>query len=128
MSKKITLRYYLLAALYYGGLNMTSAMFMTFLLMRGLDERSAMIAYAFYFAALTSIEIPTGAGSDVGGRKNAFMLACTLSATSMIVYSFSESFWTFALAATLGGFGAAFANGTLDSWFATQMRYNGGEQ
>ncbi len=128
MVRTVTLRYYLLAVVHYCGLNMTSAMFMAFLLTRGLDEREAMLAYAFYFIALTSVEIPTGAGSDVGGRKRAFMLACGLNACSMIAYAFSESFLAFACAATLGGIGTAFANGTLDSWFVTQLKRTGGAE
>ena len=127
MTAKIKLRYYLLALLYFAGVNMTSAMFMTFLLAKGLDERWAMISYAFYFIALTALEIPTGAISDVVGRKNAFVLACVLSATSMLVYASAESFWMFALAAALGGTGVAFANGTLDSWFVVQLRRASGQ-
>lgn len=122
MPKKITLRYLILAVVHYCGLNLTSAMFTTFLLSRGLDERMAMVVYAMYFLALTTVEIPTGASADIGGRKNAFMISCVFSAASMVGYAYAQDFYVFALAAIGGGIGAAFANGTLDSWFVTQLK------
>jgi len=126
MVRLVTLRYCFLVVLHYCAVNMTSAMFMTYLTrVGGLDDRWAMIAYAAYFLALTSVEIPTGAGSDVGGRKNAFVLASAFNAVSVIAYAFSGNFWAFAASAALGGIGAAFANGTLDSWFVTQLRRAG---
>ncbi|OGG52910.1 hypothetical protein A3H16_03980 [Candidatus Kaiserbacteria bacterium RIFCSPLOWO2_12_FULL_53_8] len=121
-----TLRYFGLAALYCIAVNLTSAMFVTYLMRRGgLDERSAMIAYAFYFIALTSITMLAGAWTDVGGRKRAFLLACGLNAVSMAAYGLADNFYLFAFAATVGGVGAALANGTLTTWFVTQLNQEG---
>ncbi len=122
MVKHIQWRYYVLAALYSGGANATSALLMIFLLSRGLDERGAMLAYACYFLALALVEIPTGAGADVGGRKRAFVIACGINAVGMMTYAFAESFFAFALAASVVGVGTALAGGTLDSWLVAQMK------
>ena len=120
-------RYYLLAVLHICGANMTAAVLMIYLKSMGLSEPQAMLAYASYFLVPILMQIPTGAVADTGGRKRAFLISCGVNAVCMLAYAMADNFYWFAFAAAIGGVGAAYANGTLDSWFVGQLNRYGGE-
>jgi MFS family permease len=60
-------------------------------------------------------EVPTGIVGDRLGRKLSVNIALALQVLGEVVYIFATSYWSFALAAVIGGLGFAFSSGCLEA-------------
>lgn len=107
------------------GVSMTIAMYVTFLISKGLNLfEVSMVNFVFYIT-LFLCEIPTGAFADVFGRKASFLVACVLFAISMLIYGFSETFWGFIVAEIVGGIASTFSSGAFRAWFVDKLHHHG---
>jgi MFS family permease len=60
-------------------------------------------------------EVPTGIVGDRLGRKLSVNIALALQVLGEVVYIFATGYWSFALAAMIGGLGFAFSSGCLEA-------------
>jgi len=111
-------RYLALSVLYRSGLAFTNAMYVTFLISKGLNLWEVNLVNLVFFSVMFLAEIPTGAIADIYGRRLSFMLACLLEAIGMFVYAFSDTFVGFAIAEALIALGATCASGAFQAWLA----------
>jgi MFS family permease len=125
MIRRIVLQYYLLSLLTRAGVNIIAATYVTFLLSKGLNLFEVNLVNMVFFVSLFLCEIPTGAFADVFGRKASFVLSCFLLMGSMLTYTYSETFTSFAIAETLGALGATFASGAFDAWLVDSLKHRG---
>jgi len=58
------------------------------------------------------LEIPSGAFADLVGRRQTIIISRVISVVSLIIFSFSSSFWQIALATIVGAIGIALVSGT----------------
>ncbi len=124
MIKSTIRQYYILLALTQVAIGMIAAMYVTFLLGKGLNLFEINLVNAAFFITLFLCEIPTGAFADVFGRKMSFVLSCTLFAISMFLYATSDALPGFIIAEIIGAIGATFASGAFDSWFVDKLKFH----
>lgn len=124
MIKSTIRQYYILLAITQVAIGMIAAMYVTFLLGKGLNLFEINLVNAAFFITLFVCEIPTGAFADVFGRKMSFILSCTLFAISMFLYGVSDSLPGFIIAEIIGAIGATFASGAFDSWFVDKLKFH----
>lgn len=117
--------YYILSALMRSGISMITAMYVTFLISKGLNLFEVNIVNFVFFITLFFCEIPTGAFADVFGRKASFIVSCLLFALSMLMYGFSETFWGFIAAEIVGGVANTFSSGAFRAWFVDKLHHHG---
>src|SRR3989344_4988983 len=119
MSKesKETIRHYLLLkSVSAFSISFIAAVYVTFLISKGLNLFEVNLVNFVFFTTLFICEIPTGAVADVFGRKVSFVCSCFLYALGMFIYSASNSFWGFALAEMTAAIGNTFASGAFQAW------------
>jgi len=87
-----------------------------FLLSRGLSLPQVFLLEGLYGFASMALELPTGAFSDLLGRKKTMIIASVFFTISTITYSLSYGFAQFLLSELIFGIGCAFLSGT-DSAF-----------
>lgn len=117
----------------YGGLivltccavNMTSAMYSTYVMAKGLDGLELNSVRALYFVLLTPLEVLGAIFADVYGRRKGFVISCALNGVSMAMYATSSGVVGFACAEVAGALGAAFANGAFVAWFVHTLNHHG---
>ena len=91
---KETVRHYLLLkSVSAFGVSFISAVYVTFLISKGLNLFEVNLVNFVFFTTLFICEIPTGAFADVFGRKLSFVISCMLFALGMFVYGTAKSFW-----------------------------------
>lgn len=117
--------YLLLKALSTFGVSFISAVYVTFLITRGLDLFQVNLVNAVFFATMFLFEIPTGAIADVFGRKVSYVASCLLWGISMFLYSGANSFWGFATAEMVAAVGATLASGAFQAWMVDKLRHHG---
>lgn len=130
MTKEIkeTIQHYLLLkSVSAFGILFHSAIYVTFLLSKGLNLFEVSCVNFIFFAMLFVCEIPTGAFADVFGRKLSFVLSCICYATGLFIYGLAEGFWGFALAEILSAIGMAFSSGAFQSWLIDRLKHQGYE-
>jgi MFS family permease len=71
------------------------------------------------------LEIPTGIVADVTGRRRAMMLCFASYILSFLIFTFSSSFWLFALGMLLFGLGETFRSGTHKSMIMEHLDIEG---
>lgn len=77
-----------------------------------LSVRHIFIVQAIYSVTIVAFELPSGYLADVWGRKNTIMIGAILGFTGYLTYSFSFTFWGFALAEFMLGVGQSFISGS----------------
>lgn len=123
---KETVRHYLLLrGVSTFGMAIFSAVYVTFLMAKGLNLLQVNLVNFVFFTTLFIFEIPTGAFADIFGRKLSFVLSCGLWSLSMLVYGMSHSFWGFALAEAIGAVGSTFASGAFQAWLIDRLKHQG---
>ncbi len=120
-------QYLVLVGLSKFGISFIAAMYVTFLISKGLNLFEVNLVNFIYFTTLFICEIPTGAFADVFGRKVSFVTSCFIFALGMAVYFASTSFWGFALAEAISAVGATFASGAFQSWAVDSLKHHGYE-
>ncbi len=126
MQRKIILQYYVLSCLFNGaGMQVISAIYVTFLIKNGLNLFEVNLVNAVYFLTLFICEIPTGAFADIFGRKTSFVAACALLSVSMFVYGLSHTFAGFALAEIIAAVGITFRSGAFQAWLVDSLKHYG---
>ncbi len=127
MQRRIIRQYFLLSFLFSaGGMQIISAVYVTFLLKNGLNLFEVNLVNAVFFFTLFICEIPTGAFADIFGRKTAFVAACGMTALGMFVYGSSSSFVGFVCAEILCAIGATFRTGAFQAWLVDNLKHYGG--
>lgn len=101
------------------------AMYVMFLLSRGMNLVEVNLINMFFFVTMFICEIPTGIFADVFGRKFSFVCACFILAASQLLYGFSHGFWFFALAEIIGAIGTTFWSGAFQAWLVDKLKYHG---
>ena len=71
-----------------------------------------LLLQAIFAVAITLLEIPSGALSDIGSRKKVLAFSTLAQAAGVAVYGMSDSFTGFAIAEITFGIGLAFQSGT----------------
>ncbi len=128
MHKKIIRQYYVLSFLFsVMGVQVISAMYVTFLLKNGLNLFQVNLVNASYFLTLFICEIPTGAFADIFGRKTAFVASCTLMSLGLFVYGSSHTFAGFVCAEVIIAIGATFRTGAFQAWLVDSLKHRGYE-
>jgi MFS family permease len=107
------------------GIGFHAGIYSNFLRSAGLDELQINLVNVFFFVTLFLFEIPTGIFADVYGRKKSFLISCSLLSVSMLVYSFSETFWGFSFAETIAAIGITFYSGAFQAWFVDSLKHHG---
>lgn len=126
--QKLILQYYILSFLFsVTGIQVVSAIYVTFLLKNGLDLFEVNLVNAAYFLVIFVCEIPTGAFADIFGRKASFVLACAILACGMFVYGTSHTFLGFVWAEVILAFGSTFYSGAFKAWLVDSLRHSGYE-
>src|SRR3989344_3967159 len=119
MSKesKETIRHYLLLkSVSAFSISFIAAVYVTFLISKGLNLFEVNLVNFVFFTTLFICEISTGAFADVFGRKLSFLLSCSLFAVGMFVYGLADSFWGFAAAEAISALGNTFSSGAFQAW------------
>ncbi|MBU7040894.1 MAG: MFS transporter [Theionarchaea archaeon] len=96
-----------------------------FMLSKGLNLLQVNLVNIFYMGSVFLLEIPTGAVSDMFGRKRSFLIACMFMSLSFLIYFFSGSFLLFAMAEVVAAIGMTFHSGALEAWFVDSLDMNG---
>jgi len=126
MHQKLIRQYYVLSFLFTaGGIQIISAVYVTFLMKNGLNLFEVNLVNAAYFFTLFICEIPTGAFADIFGRKRAFVSACGLMSLAFIVYGFSHTFFGFLCAEIISAVGATFKSGAFQAWLVDSLKHRG---
>lgn len=126
MQNKIIRQYYTLSSLFSAaGLQIISAIYVTYLMKHGLNLLEVNIVNATYFFTLFVCEIPTGAFADVFGRKKSFIIACATMSLSMFVYGYSRTFTGFVLAEVLAAIALTFKSGAFKAWLVDSLNHYG---
>lgn len=119
--KKTILTFYLLECLFLLSVNTIHATNILFMLSKGLDLLQVNLVNIFYMGSVFFLEIPTGAVSDMFGRKISFLAACVFISLSFFIYYMSGSFWFFGLAEMVAAVGMTFHSGALEAWFVDSL-------
>ncbi len=115
----------MLEALFMLSVNTIHATNILFMLSKGLDLLQVNLVNIFYMGSVFLLEIPTGAISDMFGRKRSFLIACFSISVSFTIYYLSGSFWYFALAEMVAAVGMTFHSGALEAWFVDSLDVEG---
>lgn len=122
--KKIILRYYILSGLYNTfGMQIISAIYVSYLIKNGLNLFEVNLVNTCFFLTLFICEIPTGAFADIFGRKVSFVSACALQSISLAVYGMSHSFLGFVIAEIIGAIGCTFRTGAFQAWLVDSLKH-----
>ncbi len=78
----------------------------------GMGMQQIFMLKSIYSLGIVAMEIPSGYLADVWGRKKTLQMGAVLGAMGFAVYSFSDGFWTFAVAELVLGIGYSFISGT----------------
>lgn len=126
MKNKVIIQYYVLSSLLsLFGLSVIAAIYVTFLMSKGLSLFDVNFVNATFFATLVICEIPTGAFADLFGRKKSFMLSCAALSASMFIYGVSETTFGFIIAEIFAGIGVTFKNGAIQAWLVDSLKHEG---
>lgn len=126
MQAKTIRQYYLLSFLASaGGVEIISAVYVTFLMNNDLNLFQVNLVNAIFFITLFICEIPTGAFADIFGRKSSFVMSAALLSLSMFVYGSSHTFTGFVCAEIIGAFGATFRTGAFQAWLVDSLKHHG---
>ncbi len=121
-----TIRQYLiLTAMHRFGVGFIAAVYVTFLISKGLNLFEVNMVNFVFFTTLLICEIPTGAFADVFGRKSSYVVSCFLWSLGMFTYSISNSFWGFALAESISAVAATFSSGAFQAWLVDKLKHHG---
>lgn len=118
-------QYLILVAMSKFGISFIAAMYVTFLLSKGLNLFEVNLVNLVFFTTMFVCEIPTGAFADVFGRKTSYVMSCGLLGLGMLLYFVSSSFWGFALAECVSAIGATFASGAFQAWVVDTLKHHG---
>ncbi len=66
-------------------------------------------------ATMFLAEVPTGMIADRIGRKRSINIALAMQVLGEIIFIFARDYWSFTLAAIIGGFGFAFSSGSVEA-------------
>lgn len=108
--------YYTLDILFklYGGF--VGATLVVFFYAQGFDEFETNIILSTSLITIFLSEIPTGALSDVFGRKLTMIASGMVLLSANVLFLLGKNFWVFILAQMLVGISHAFFLGSLESW------------
>ncbi|MBU2067983.1 MAG: MFS transporter [Patescibacteria group bacterium] len=123
MDKKVIRLYLAIAFLFGLSHSFFFATYVVFLVSKGLDLLEVNLINCFFMAGVFLLEVPTGAYSDLVGRKRSFIIACFCWALSMFIYYFSSTFWIFVIAELIGALARAFCSGALEAWLVDSLKY-----
>lgn len=110
-----------------GGIQIISAIYVTFLMKNGLNLLETNLVNAVFFFTLFICEIPTGAFADIFGRKTSFVAACGLIAGSMLIYGNSHTLTGFICAEIIAAIGYTFRSGAFQAWLIDNLKHHGYE-
>lgn len=91
--KKTIFTFYLLEFLFFLSINFIHTTNILFMLSKGLDLLEVNLINIFYMGSVFILEIPTGALSDMFGRKYSFLISCLFLAVSFFIYFQSSKFF-----------------------------------
>lgn len=130
MTNKKTITIYLLVSLFIALLIVLhSAIYVTFLLEKGLDSFQVSMINLFYMVAVFIMEVPTGAIADIWGRKFSFILSVILNSIGFLIYNLANGFFGFVSAEVIIALGTTLISGVLKSWLVDSLNFynrNGG--
>ena len=128
MHNRTVRQYYLLSFLASaGGMQITSAVYTTFLMNNGLNLFQVNLVNAVFFTTLFLCEIPTGVFADVFGRKSSYVASAALLSLSMFVYGSSHSLVGFLSAEIIAALGIALRTGAFQAWLVDTLKHHGYE-
>lgn len=128
MQEKTIRQYYLLSFLASAvGMQIISAVYVTFLMKNGLNLFQVNLVNAVFFTTLFICEIPTGAFADIFGRKSSYVVSTTLVSLSMFVYGSSHTFVGFLCAEVIAAIGMTFRTGAFQAWLVDSLKHHGYE-
>ena len=96
-----------------------------FMLSKGLDLLQVNLVNIFYMGSVFLLETPTGAVSDMFGRKRSFLVACIFISFSFSIYYCSSTLLWFGIAEVVAAVGMTFHSGALEAWFVDSLDMNG---
>lgn len=130
MTDKRTITIYLLVSLFIALLMaLNAAVYVTFLLEKGLDLFEVNMVNLFYMVAVFILEVPTGAIADIWGRKFSFVLSGIFNGIGFLIYSFADGFLGFVSAEVIIALGTTLTSGALKAWLVDSLHFynwNGG--
>lgn len=130
MTNKRIITIYLLISLFEALLmTLTSAIYVTFLLERGLNLFEVNLVNFLYMITVFILEIPTGAVADIWGRKFSSVLSGVFSGMGFLIYSLADTFLGFVFAEIIIALGTSLTSGALKAWVVDSLHFynwNGG--
>ena len=120
-TSKTIRNFYLLSSIDRFGCSFTFAVYVTFLLSRGLSLLDVNLVNTVYFATILLAEIPTGAIADVYGRKLSYIVSNILVGLGFFVYGNSSSLFGFLLAEIVVAIGATCESGAYQAWLIDSL-------
>ncbi len=123
--RKTVFTFYLIECLFMLSVNTIHATNILFMLSKGLDLLQVNLVNIFYMGSVFLLEIPTGAVSDMFGRKRSFLIACFFISFSFTIYYRSSTFLWFGIAEVVAALGMTFHSGALEAWFVDSLDMNG---
>jgi MFS family permease len=123
--KRLFVTYYVINLLVSAAMGLTSAMYVTFMIERGLNLFEAQLSNAFFFLAVFLFEIPTGVFADRFKKKYSTMIGCLVTAIGLYVLGASMELLQFILGEVIVALGVAFLSGAGDAWFTNESKLLG---
>jgi MFS family permease len=93
------------------------SLFVLWILEQGLSVSSALLAFSFQGLLIFLLELPTSGFADAFGRRPVLIASAVINIVASVVMLGADSFWGFALAATLQGVFRALDSGPLEAWY-----------
>lgn len=121
---KIRIRtiYYILRGLFWFSTAMISALYVLFLVEKGMNLAQVGIWAGVSTFTVILMEVPTGGLADTWGRARTFSLANIIISISILLMTFGPGLSSLYFGAALFGLGRALSSGSLDAWFIDALK------
>ena len=123
--KRLFVTYYVINLLVSAAMGFTAAMYVTFMIERGLNLLEAQLSNALFFLSVFIFEIPTGVFADRFKKKYSTMIGCLVTAIGLYFIGASGSLPQFILGEVIVALGIAFLSGAGDAWFVNESKLLG---
>lgn len=119
---RVRITYYILGGLFWFSTAMITALYVLFLMDRGMNLAQVGIWAGVSTVTVILLEVPTGGLADTWGRARTFSLANVIIAMSILLMTFGPGLSSLYFGASLFGLGRALSSGSLDAWFIDALR------
>jgi DHA1 family quinolone resistance protein-like MFS transporter len=119
---QIRITYYVLTGLFWFSTAMISALYVLFLIEKGMNLAHVGIWAGVNTITVILMEVPTGGLADAWGRGRTYSLANIVISISILIMAFVPGLPSLYIGAALFGTGRALSSGSIEAWFIDALR------